>query len=223
MQSDRYSVVLHIYGEFRKVSFFINPLLNSRLLKSRSEIPEKRVSFTNYSYRKNILIKNVIIAFSTRKERKGLKRKSSSRKSVLQDRRIEREGFAPSLKKRATPRSIAYRDTDGRTRRPEREKWRMRKERKTKKKKKWNKEKRKDGGKLRQYIRKTKLLLLSLDIVSVAVDVTYLCFLYTCARCVLMCGLRLPPQFLHLPASIASACFPTRFRKSKKQSATVRD
>lgn len=35
-----------------------------------------------------------------RKERKGLKRKSISRKSAFHD-RIEREGFAPSLKKRA--------------------------------------------------------------------------------------------------------------------------
>lgn len=90
--------------------------------------------------------------------------------------------------------------------------------REKRKRKKMYKEKRKDGGKLRQYIRKTKLVA-AVSRYCVRCCGCYLCFLYTCARCVLMCGLRLPPQFLHLPASIASACFPRDFvnRKSNRR------
>lgn len=96
----------------------------------------------------------------------------------------------------------------------------MRKERKTKKgKKEW--EKRNDGGKLRQYICKAKLLLLSLDIVSVAVDVTYLCL---CIRvrgvcpCVVSACLEIRDFYICL-LRLASACFSRDFvnRKSNRR------
>lgn len=118
----------------------------------------------------------------TRKKRKGLKRKSISRKSALQDRRIEREGFASSLKKRATQGVSPTATMGGRDARKEKND-EMRKERKTLKgKKNGIRKKRKDGGKLRQSnIRKTKLLLCYLSILCPLLWML-LTYLYFCIR-----------------------------------------
>jgi len=156
-------------------------------------------------------------------------RKSISRESARQDLIFEpRERFV--LAKEGRPEVSLIGDDDGRTRCRKEKNRRMRLE-KRKAKREWKilkKKKRKRKNKtIKRWRKAASVYMYTKAVAALSLDIVR-CWmlrtcLYTCARCVPVCGLRLPnPRSLYnLPARLP-ASLSARFRESKERLATFK-